>query len=249
MTAQDALGFAATSQALAALAIGFTAPSSLSRPAVATFVLALTWLFHQAIQDALESRLHMALLSTGMWIQCVKSFDDLCLTGLSFSQETAGQAVHRRSTTQTPAKGPAGVKKASCVQLQESQSSEITRRLFFGLGSLWNMRGIGTNAEIKQVPPWSKQDPSFVPSRSQELKRHLKNVALSYLVLDVFANQPPPDLENMMSPRNERLFSRLADIGSEEAIFRFFATFGFWLNTFCVIQLINSTIALLCLQH
>jgi hypothetical protein len=49
----------------------------------------------------------------------------------------------------------------------------------------------------------------------------------------------------MMSPRNEQLFTRLGEVSAEEAMFRFFASFGFWLNTFCVIQLINSLFSLM----
>ncbi|WZH47635.1 membrane bound O-acyl transferase family-domain-containing protein [Fusarium acuminatum] len=214
MNAQAAFCLAATSQALSVFALGFTAPSDLLRPAIAVVVAWLTWLFNESIHDALQSRLHVALLSTGMWIQCLKTFDDLCLSKLSFDQE-AGTSP-----------------KTAVGQLQ------------FGLGNLWNMRGVGTSKQISQIPPWSYTNP-LVPSRGRESTRHVRNAVVSFLILDVFANQPPPDLENMMSPRNEQLFSRLGEVNAEEAIFRFFASFGFWLNTFCVIQLINSLFSLL----
>jgi hypothetical protein len=222
MTAQTALCLAATSQALTAFALGFTAPKNLVRPAVALVVAWLTWIFNQAIDDALPSRLHIALLSTGMWIQCLKSFDDLCLTKLSFGDE---------ETT---------AKKSSPT------SSSITARLRFGVSNLWNMRGVGTVNQISKIPSWSSSPAtlSHVPSRSQEMLRHVKNATLSYLVLDVFANQPPPDLDNLMSPRNEFLLTRLGEIDAQEALFRLFAVFGFWLNTFCVIHLVNSVFSL-----
>ncbi|KAH7242214.1 membrane bound O-acyl transferase family-domain-containing protein [Fusarium tricinctum] len=214
MNAQAAFCLAATSQALSVFALGFTAPSDLLRPAIAVVVAWLTWLFNESIHDALQSRLHVALLSTGMWIQCLKTFDDLCLSKLSFDQE-AGTSP-----------------KTAVGQLQ------------FGVGNLWNMRGVGTSKQISQIPPWSYTNP-LAPSRGRESTRHVRNAVVSFLILDVFANQPPPDLENMMSPRNEQLFSRLGEVNAEEAIFRFFASFGFWLNTFCVIQLINSLSSLL----
>lgn len=245
MTIQGALSFAIASQGLTALALGYTVPSNPLRLAVAAAVFALTWLFYQTIPDELESRLHVALLSTGMWIQSIKSFDDLCLTGLSFDQETATQTVEGPGTS-TPARGPNRTRRTSSIPFCESHSRGFPSRLFFGLGSLWNMRGVGTSVAITQIPIWSsRHGHSFVPSRNQELKRHVKNFALSYLVLDAFSMQPQPDLDNMLSARNERLLSRLADVSAEEAVFRFFATFGFWLNTFCIIQLINSLFGLL----
>ncbi|RBR25323.1 uncharacterized protein FIESC28_01932 [Fusarium coffeatum] len=214
MTAQTALYLAATSQALAAFALGYTRPSNLARPAIALSVAWLTWLFNQAIHDALHSRLHVALLSTGMWIQCLKTLDDLCLTKLSFDEE--------------------------------AKKSISSSRLRFGVSNLWNMRGVGTSKVISQIPCWphSPGRLSSVPSRGQEMLRHVRNATVSYLILDIFACQPPPDLENMMSPRNELLLSRLGEIRSEEAIFRLFAVFGFWLNTFCVIHLVNSIFCL-----
>ncbi|KAF4340710.1 TRI7-trichothecene biosynthesis [Fusarium beomiforme] len=210
MTASVAFCLAFASQGLTAWALGFTSPTNLVRYLIAAVVVVLTWFFNQAIYDALSSRLHVALLSTGMWIQCLKTFDDLCLSRLSF----------------------------------EGPTPSFTKRLTFGVSNLWNMRGVGTSKQISQIPLWSSQDASAVPSRGQELKRHAKNAIISYLILDIFANQPPPDL-SMISPQNENLLMRIGEITPEEAILRFFATFGFWLNTFCVIHLINSTFSLL----
>ncbi|EYB25976.1 hypothetical protein HG531_009956 [Fusarium graminearum] len=222
MTAQTALCLAATSQALTAFALGFTAPGNLVRPAVALVIAWLTWIFNQAIDDALPSRLHIAMISTGMWIQFLKSLDDLCLTKVSFGDEET-----------TAKKSP-------------PTSSSTMSRLRFGVSNLWNMRGVGTAHQISKIPSWSSSPAtlSHVPSRRQEVLRHVKNATLSYLVLDVFANQPPPDLENLMSPRNELLFSRLEEIDAQEALFRLGAVLGFWLNTFCVIHLVNSVFSL-----
>ncbi|KAK6723622.1 hypothetical protein SNK04_002468 [Fusarium graminearum] len=222
MTAQTALCLAATSQALTAFALGFTAPGNLVRPAVALVIAWLTWIFNQAIDDALPSRLHIAMISTGMWIQVLKSLDDLCLTKVSFGDEET-----------TAKKSP-------------PTSSSTMSRLRFGVSNLWNMRGVGTAHQISKIPSWSSSPAtlSHVPSRRQEVLRHVKNATLSYLVLDVFANQPPPDLENLMSPRNELLFSRLEEIDAQEALFRLGAVLGFWLNTFCVIHLVNSVFSL-----
>ena len=216
MTVQTTLYLAITSQALTTSSLGFTRPSNLARPAIALSVIWLTWLFNQAIHDALQSRLHVALLSTGMWIQCLKTLDDLCLTKLSFDEEA------KKSTTMS------------------------SSRLYFGISNLWNMRGVGTSKVISQIPFWSYSPGrlSSVPSRGQEMIRHVRNATISYLILDIFACQPPPDLENMMSPQNELLLSRMGQIGAEEAIFRLFAVFGFWLNTFCVIHLVNSIFCL-----
>lgn len=222
MTAQTALCLAATSQALTAFALGFTAPGNLVRPAIALVVAWLTWIFNQAIDDALPSRLHIAMISTGMWIQFLKSLDDLCLTKVSFGDEET-----------TAKKSP-------------PTSRSAISRLRFGVSNLWNMRAVGTAHQISKIPSWSSSPAtlSHVPSRGQEILRHVKNATLSYLVLDVFANQPPPDLENLMSPRNELLFTRLGEIDAQEALFRLGAVLGFWLNTFCVIHLVNSVFSL-----
>jgi hypothetical protein len=241
MTVQAAIGLAATCQTIAALAVGFTEPSNPLRPAAVVIILLLTWLFDHQIQDGLNSRIHVALLSTTMWIQSLKVFDDLCLTRLSFEGEIADHALERKGGNCQPTS--AKTKRIATIRPWETFKSQFAKRLVFAVENLWNMRGIGTKMEIATIPPWSSEDLLFVPSRNKELKRHIRNLILSYLILDLFANQPLPDLE-MISHKRETLLGRIAEIGTEEVIFRFFATLGFWVNTFCVIQFINSAVSL-----
>ncbi|KAF4457348.1 hypothetical protein F53441_677 [Fusarium austroafricanum] len=212
MTTLTAFCFAAASQALTAFTLGFTDPSEPIRAIAAIVVALITLCFTIRMQDALPNRLHLALLVSGMWIQCLKSFDDLCLSRLSFEGLNA--------------------------------SPSVTERLKFGLRQLWNMRGVGTTKEISQIPPWSRKAPLFTPTRSQAIRRHARNAILSYLILDIFANQRPSD-PDMLSPSKETLLTRLGEVGLEEAIFRFFVVFSFWISAFCCIQFINSVLSLI----
>ncbi|KAI9164114.1 hypothetical protein HJFPF1_05751 [Paramyrothecium foliicola] len=244
MPVSAAIGFAIAAQTSTALAIGYTARRTPVRFLVAAAVFGLIWLFNNSIQDGFESRLHVALLSTAMWIQSLKSLDDLCLTGISFRPGTVTPGVSLGCDNKPLSDGLIELEEPSRPQDLQKSTSQCANKLLFGFGMLWNMRGVGTMAQISQIPPWSRQDRFFVPLRIQELKRHIKNALLCYFVLDVFANQHPPDIELFMSPKKEKFFSRLTEIGAEEAIFRVFTVLGFWLNTFCVIQFINSVLCL-----
>lgn len=228
---RDVLEFAFPSQILTIFALGFLPPSNPLRLPIAAIVAFRAWLFCQFVQGQFESRMIVALLSAAMWIQSVKTFVDLCLTKLSYDRE---DAVARGRTYRS---------RWSSMSTQTSFSDTMGSRFQFGLRNLWNMRGIGTTAQIAVLPPWSTEDPKFIPSPEREVHRHLKNIILSYLVLELFSFQPSPDMK-MLARRNEGLFGRLSEITAEEAIFRFFFTIGFWVNSFCIIQFINSLFCL-----
>lgn len=201
----------------------------------------LTWKFSEIIQEESVNPLCVALISTAMWIQCLKSFDDLCLTRLSF---TAGEPIQKTlivagDTSMTTIPGPI------ISQPWLSHSSEAVDRLSFGLSILWNMRGVGTRAEITQIPPWSRKNKFFLPSRSQETRRHVENIGLSFLVLAFFATRGTRNVDNFMSPNQEKLLTRLDEISLAEGVFRFAASFSFWLNLFCIIQAVNSFFGIL----
>ncbi|KAM7198354.1 acetyltransferase pyr8 [Rhypophila sp. PSN 637] len=206
------VSLAFASQALAVLAFAYTTADSILRLPVSVCVAALTWQFHQKIQDdVLANRLLMTLLTTPIWIQCIKTFDDLCLTRISVEKQNEWKAI------------------------------KVKSRISWALAMLWNARGVASPWQINRLPPWSYHQPAgWVPSRCRELLRHIRNFVICYFVLDVFASQPPPDLEGMMAVDNQALFSRLCTMSTEEIIFRFAAVFGFWLNTFCSITLLNS---------
>lgn len=222
---------AASSQLLTALTLAYTPSDSVLRLPVSACVASLTWLFHQTLQHALENRLHLALLSTAMWIQCIKTFDELCLTRVSVEAHLAGKACAQ----QTGAAGSATKKPFRMA---------TTPRIAWALAMLWNARGVGTPWETSKIPPWSTTRPGLLPSRRHEIRRHAQAFITSYLVLDAFANLPPPDVGTEMSADRQLLFSRLSEVGVAEALFRGPAVLGFWANTFCAIHLINSGFSL-----
>lgn len=222
---------ALSSQLLTVLTLAYTTSDSVLRLPVSICVGGLTWLFHQTLQHVLENRLRLALLSTAMWIQCIKTFDDLCLTKISVEAHLAGSAPARQNGVATsPAKKP----------FQMSASPRIA----WAFAMLWNARGVGTPWETSKIPPWSGINPGLVPSRRHQIRRHAQAFIISYSVLDNFANLPPPDVSTEVSADRQLLFSRLGEVGAVEALFRGTAVLGFWANTFCAIQMINSAFAL-----
>ncbi|KAK3311973.1 membrane bound O-acyl transferase family-domain-containing protein [Apodospora peruviana] len=216
---------ALTSQTLTALAFTYTASDSILRIPISVGVVALTWQFHQTVQDVLTpNQLLMALLTTGMWIQCIKTFDDLSLTRISVEKQEQWTTLNHR--------------RRGFFKGVETTGSRIS----WALVMLWNARGIGTPWQIDRLPVWAA---GWVPSRRHELSRHTRNFVICYFVLDVFAHRPPPDLDRLMAVDNQSLFSRLCCITTEEVIFRFAAVSAFWLNTFCLVIFLNSIFSVL----
>ncbi|SPO01743.1 related to TRI7 - trichothecene biosynthesis gene cluster [Cephalotrichum gorgonifer] len=224
---------ALSSQALTVFTLAYTASDSILRIPVSACVAGFTWVFHRTLPDVFENRLYLALLTTTMWIQCIKTFDDLCLSRISVDAQR--RQTHDKQNGRTGHHPPT-------VEGRKSSQLPTSPRIAWALAMLWNARAIGTPWVVSKVPAWPKTHPgtTVVPSRSHETRRHARAFVISYLVLDVFANLPPPDVAVEMAADRQPLLSRLGDVGAAEAAFRASAVLGFWANTFCVIHLVNS---------
>ena len=62
---------------------------------------------------------------------------------------------------------------------------DYQNRIAFGWDAMTNARGIGKPHAVRNLPPFSFSNPSYVPSRSQFLARTAAVTFASYLTLDV----------------------------------------------------------------
>jgi hypothetical protein len=216
---------------LTTMTMAFTGKRAKIRRLMAVLVVLLTIKFIQACQTSLENRLWKALITTIMWIQCIKTFDDLCLTDTSAQDGVfLVEGVFE------------GEEISGFERGRDVLSTKIYTKLTWAIGMLWNMRGIHTSWSIKRIPPFSIINPNNVPSRMSFLRGHCRTIVLAYLLLDLFANQPPPDLTMILKNRQHFLF-RLSEITIEDFVFRVSVVLGFWLNTMCIVAMIHSLLA------
>jgi len=122
--------------------------------------------------------------------------------------------------------------------------SQPGSRFWFAYDMLFSPRSVGKPWQVKNVPHFSSNDPSYVPSRAAFLLRTTTLAVLCLLIHDVSAAQPPPDAR-LIATSKDAFFSRLSDITSEELVFRIASTIGFWVNAVAYLCLFPYAFALL----
>lgn len=110
---------------------------------------------------------------------------------------------------------------------------------------LLSPRGVNREWAVKNIPHFRSSNPAYVPTRSAFLRRRLTSTLVSFLLYDAIANFPPPD-PSMFSPSTIPFFRRFSDVTSSELALRLSSTLTFWINTYCIINVINGVLALFC---
>ena len=119
-----------------------------------------------------------------------------------------------------------------------------TERLSFGLYYALDMRFSGTPWEVKNVPPFSANDPKHVPSRARYLRKTTGRLLMFLLFLDLCTFGAPNDDDVMFTLDRIPILSRLHDVSLEEVITRTCASVAFWLIIYCIIRAMYNVLAI-----
>lgn len=78
---------------------------------------------------------------------------------------------------------------------------------------MWSFRRVNSPYEVKNVPPFSKANHFYMPTRKVFLAQWIAISAACYLTLDLLALRPPPqDPAKIFDPAVIPIFSRLGDV-------------------------------------
>jgi hypothetical protein len=120
-------------------------------------------------------------------------------------------------------------------------------RLSFGISVASSCRFTGTAEEVKNVPHFSNQDPTYVPGRGAFMLRAAVTAISCYLVLDLMTSNALWSENTLyLVPEKIPLFIRIASISSGELQYRLFATVGLWINLYCLQSIVYNLIAFIC---
>ena len=207
-----------------AFLISYTTPSSSLRPSLLPFIATLSWHVIHSCPARLPSRFWRGILagySTGFVLQSV----DLALLGSS--------TLHRDPRT---AEAPSPSTPLS--------PNTVAQRVCSGLATALDSRRSGSPWEVKGVPLFSRQKPSYVPARGTFLRREAFRLVAVYLVLDAMAWQAPSAEGPGLYPVHQvPLLTRLREVTVGEVGARVGFTLGVWTSICCIIQLLYSAAA------
>ncbi|KAI9651498.1 MAG: hypothetical protein M1831_004669 [Alyxoria varia] len=127
--------------------------------------------------------------------------------------------------------------------------TEQVAKLIFGILQMVSFRHVDTDWEVKNVPPFSASDPSYVPSRQNFLPRKLFVLTLCYLVIDgsdtLGKQSSAEETAQIFSASNvPLLMGSRENFSTERLAIRAGATFMFFLNIFVSGHFVYSSLAI-----
>lgn len=198
---------------LIAIVLGFTAPNSAIRPLAFPVLLVLLWLLVCNCFARTQNVFWATVLGGGSAAYAFQYIEAGLLSQWNF--ESQGP---QRPTTKS------GLAKGQC-----RLPSTPWQRLRFGYYATFSYRCCGTRHEVKNVPPFSFTDRSYVPTRRRFLLRFLRNYIISYLIIDaltVFGNAEAS--AGLYAAKKIPFLFRLKLVSLEEIAIRIVSTVIFW---------------------
>ena len=208
------------------LATAFLPPKTSGRPATLIAVTALLLLLNGIARGFLKDQFLNSSIIMHMFLLLTKSFDVLYLRDVTYESDTKTCAKAKRNNNKSKAAG-------------------MLSRFLWATASLWNFREVQTPWQIKNIAPFSTRNPSYVPSRKVFLLRQTALLVFCYVVLDLFASRPSPDLKDFSIPR-QAFFLQLSEITIEGLMTRLASTLAMFFNIFCFNTYLYSLVAIIC---
>lgn len=198
---------------LIAVVLGFTAPNSAIRPLAFPILLVMLWLLVSNCFARTQNVFWATVLGGGSAAYAFQYIE----VGLLSQWNFESQGPQRPTINSSPAKG------------QRRLLSTPWQRLRFGYYATFSNRCCGTPYEVKNVPPFSFIDRSYVPTRRKFLLRVLRNYILSYLMMDALTVLGNAEASaRLYAAEKIPLFFRLKLVSLEEIAVRIVSTVIFW---------------------
>ena len=197
-----------------------TKPTSSARYGTIIIMVALAHYFFQTVHERVDNRSRKTLVSGFIILAILCAIERLLLGKWNF--EADGPEEHRRLEAPGEAR--------SSKEATNTTGTKTTKsKLWFAIDTVCNPRGIGKPWQIKNVPPFSSSDPSYVPSRKAFLLRKLVSIVICFIIYDAgFAQSKPQG--PLIALDKQPFFSRYDEISRKEFHFRINCAIGFWVG-------------------
>ena len=139
---------------------------------------------------------------------------------------------------------------------RSSRSHSLWTRLRFGTWLAFSTRYIGTSHQAPNTPPYSTQNPTYIPTHTSFTARKVLIFVISYLTIDILTQSTNAALNPILYadakiPLVTRLLSTThapsSIITAKELLVRISTSLGFWFSSYFILQLIYGTPQLLVL--
>ena len=227
-------------KSLIALLVAFSPQGSILRPVIFPFLVLYNYYLLPTYVSYIPRPPWIAFVSGEILCELLDYLEKLLLSQWSF--KTYGPSV----AASTAKKADKRSVKRPVPDEQTDIGRDIWERMKFGAWVATSTRYIGSPYQTRNVPPYSKLNPSFVPTRLEFLLVWSTKFIVCYLIVDVLtqANHPEKNPINY-AEGYVPFFSRLAEVTIEESVIRICTSIFFWFGFYVIIQGYHSGLAVL----
>ncbi len=129
------------------------------------------------------------------------------------------------------------------IRNKTTQNQTLWHRIRFGYYAAVSTRNVGTPFEMKGVPRFSQDNPSYVPSKSRFLGKKALLLLSCYLILDLLTFASQLDQNPILYHDVRISWKNPENLSTEQLIVRSTSTLGFWISLYCIIQAYMGTVA------
>lgn len=237
MSSLIAIGFVGLQMTIMTLVLGFTSRSSILRPGGLPLMI-LCMHFQLSYIKSLEHPVYRGFVGGAGAYVIILYIDAVLLHRWTFAAK--GPTSSMGGLTPVECRPPGDSKRGGTEII-----SDALERLRFGLNISLQSRFPATKWPVKNIPPFSRKDPAYIPGRAEFLRGMIIKWTLYALVLDLtslFEN----DGNNTITFSSDRIpfFTRLASVSKEEIVARIISIGVYWSIQYVVIEVVYGTLAI-----
>ena len=227
-------------KSLIALLAAFSPRGSILRPVIFPFLVLYNYYLFPTYVSYISRPPWIAFVAEEITSALLDYLEKLLLSQWSF--ETYGPSV----AASTAKKADKETIKRTVPDEQTDRGRDIWERLKFGAWVTTSTRYIGSPYQARNVPPYSKLNPFFVPTRLEFLLMWSIKFIVCYLIIDVMTQASQPEMNPIIYAESYMpFFSRLAEVTIEEFMTRIFTSILYWIGCYAIVQVYHTGFALI----
>ncbi|ORY04455.1 membrane bound O-acyl transferase family-domain-containing protein [Clohesyomyces aquaticus] len=221
------------------LILAFTHPNSIIRPAcLPVFVYHIWKLLNSSTYIFFTHPMYSNLLGGSIFSVMIRYLDTVILRKTSYE-----------------AGGPTTTAEGEPLQLSRTKESDrrsrtqgtVCQRILFATSHIFNNRLSNTPWEVKNVPHFDENNPTYTPSKGAFLRQNAFILSASILLLDLSRLASGDLAENAIFFADAKIpfFTRLQDVTIEDVAMRFITTISSIIITYLLFQAMYTCAAIL----
>ena len=130
------------------------------------------------------------------------------------------------------------------IDLPDAEKKKQSRWQF-GYEVSASLRCVGSEKEAANVPYFSQENPTYIPSRSSFLLRHASLVLGLYYLNTISVDMQLGADQSLIVEKYVPFFSRISEVSVQEILNRIQISVSYWAAQYCLLQCLYSHVAII----